>query len=395
MNRSRNRGRGGGRRNNRNTGVSKHERRVPVSNPDRAPRPEENESREGLGEFFQEYDDGTTRLTLEGFLKIREGWALARSIFKEKDSKTSRIPDFFPSWVKNIPGLIDKLKPLTQNSHIDNDDFFDILKTEGFITKRVYFEVQNRDHLEEHPYDDPLHDEWDFENYTEGDPNPIVSEDTQQETEEDQQGTRRPRGRRRGRRRNRSRGELREGAPDKEEADKLQEKQEVNKEIERMERERIKEKEKREKIEMLKEKILENFSEIYFVPEDAQEKRVHIIHEPSSFSPNIVTTDKDAWGEEIPAWRSSPREVAVYTRYIYTKAIIVGDGDVRILDINRYGKGPDATKKFIADNPGGELISLDFYSEEKYSKQGFNSYTKKEYSLIIHDPELHLSGEKD
>ena len=164
----------------------------------------------------------------------------------------------------------------------------------------------------------------------------------------------------------------------------------ARKERERLKREEIKEQMRRERAEMLKEKILERLKETYYV----RPKEIHITEEPPRKYSDIIQSDRDKWGEEIPRW-GSVHDTATTTKSIYTEAVIVGD-DVYIMDIRRYGTGPTATEKFITEHEGGKSISLHFYERGRAMREDSNATNFEEdiASLIICDPEAHISGSK-
>ncbi|MCY4577165.1 MAG: hypothetical protein OXB96_01895 [Candidatus Kaiserbacteria bacterium] len=164
----------------------------------------------------------------------------------------------------------------------------------------------------------------------------------------------------------------------------------IEKELQEMERKRAEEEEKKERAEMLKRKILEELTETYFV----QPKEVYITEHPPYASPNIVRIDRDKWGKEMPEW-GRIQDIATTTRSIYTEAVIVGDA-VHIMDINQYGTGLDAIDAFAADHEGGKFVTLHFYEKGETVRETRTATRFKEThsSLIIHDPEAHISGKE-
>ena len=162
------------------------------------------------------------------------------------------------------------------------------------------------------------------------------------------------------------------------------------KERERLKREEIKEQMRKERAEMLKQKILERVKETYYV----RPKEIHITEEPPRKLSDIIQSDRDKWGEEIPRW-GSVHDTATTTKSIYTEAVIVGD-DVYIMDVKQYGIGPDATEKFIAEHEDGKSISLHFYERGRAMRESpdATNFEEEVASLIICDPESHISGRK-
>ena len=150
--------------------------KVRVRNPEKSEQKERNEQKKGLGEWYHAYDDGTTRITLEGFIAIKKVWEIAQLFAETNRSPNTNISlESFPVWVKEIPGLLEVLEPLTQNKHIDADTLAAILQQEEFTTEQLYFEFQNHTFLEEHPDKPPLFDESELEHFGSRDPKQITN----------------------------------------------------------------------------------------------------------------------------------------------------------------------------------------------------------------------------
>ena len=96
-----------------------------------------HKNRKGLEKFFQEHGDGTIFLTQDGFLKAREKWASARDKYRTGKTEAGDLLNQFPRWMKNVPDLLDTLRPLSQNEHFDHDDFFSALQKEGLISREL------------------------------------------------------------------------------------------------------------------------------------------------------------------------------------------------------------------------------------------------------------------
>ena len=161
-------------------------------------------------------------------------------------------------------------------------------------------------------------------------------------------------------------------------------------ERERLAREEIEKQVRRERAEMLKEKILERVRETYYV----RPREIHITEEPPHENPDIMQANKDMWGEEIPGW-GRVHDTAITTRFIYTKAIIIGN-DVYIMDIRKYGTGPSAMEEFIAEHENGKSVSLHLCERGRAMRKndGHTSFEEDVATLIIYDPEAHISGSR-
>lgn len=164
----------------------------------------------------------------------------------------------------------------------------------------------------------------------------------------------------------------------------------VREELKRIERERVVAKERRERAELLQGKILEKLKEVYGVePQD-----VYITDRASSMSPYDMRIDKDKWGEEIPSWgRMELGSTGTSTRLLQTEMAVVGD-DLYVMDLNEYGTGHAALKRFVADHEGGVFLSLGYYEKAKVVQERHNvtSAAEEKSSLVIYDPESYING---
>ena len=161
-------------------------------------------------------------------------------------------------------------------------------------------------------------------------------------------------------------------------------------ERERLAREEIEAQIRKERAEMLKEKILERVKETYYV----RPGEIHITEEPPHENPDIMQANKDMWGEEIPGW-GRVHDTAITTRFVYTKAAIIGN-EVYIMDIRKYGTGPSAMEEFITDHEDGKSVSLHLCERGRAMRKN-DSHTAFEEdiaTLIIYDPESHISGNR-
>lgn len=162
------------------------------------------------------------------------------------------------------------------------------------------------------------------------------------------------------------------------------------KERERLAREEIAAQIRKERAEMLKEKILERVKETYYV----RPGEIHITESPPHENPDIMQANKDMWGEEIPGW-GRVHDTAITTRFIYTKAAIIGN-EVYIMDIRKYGTGPSAMEEFIADHEEGKSVSLHLCERGKAMRKNdrHTAFEEDIATLIIYDPESHISGNR-
>ena len=108
---------------------------------------ERGRSRKGRGKFFERFQEGgdeSIRLTRDGFLKLRSKWDSAREKCMKGDTEIGNILNQFPLWVKNVPHLLETLRPLIQNENADHGDFLYVMEKEGFvgfdIAKRLFQE---------------------------------------------------------------------------------------------------------------------------------------------------------------------------------------------------------------------------------------------------------------
>ena len=98
------------------------------------------EKSEGLGEMCQKYDDGSTRLTLEGFLNVLEGW--------EEQKRRGEEVDSFDDWTEHVDGLPETIRSLIGEGYLDDDSFdadglIEKLYNENLILERLYYDFQN------------------------------------------------------------------------------------------------------------------------------------------------------------------------------------------------------------------------------------------------------------